>query len=831
MPELLRASTRTLALSIHGTETRDDVSPTAAAGAQGWVETRDLSGGPVELTTLGWTGNGVPSQHPRFFENTDYDFYLERLGGDEPVEIHHRDPRVLGRLHSRQRGKVHAGTVNFGSAVGLTTFVIREGSQAAFELTLKVFPSKLDFEDDREAMIEETQRELGAIALQWLGATYGFGAATRGTNTDLEWTLLLSHVIDDLEHGLQEVARHPRRGLTREPSLQPAHRVRRPDNAVRSAIHRAQGERMVGTLANGAPVPRVLPMNAATPTLDTPEHRWLAARVGLLRRRLAHVRSTEAARRARGATEAVATGTVLGELGKLAARVERLSALPPLRSADGPPIPGFNSLQLMTAAGYGQAYRACMTLDLALRIQDGVVQLAEKGMDRLYEYWAFLSIVRGVEAAVGGKADRRHLLGVEGAGLHVRPLEGRQTTVTVRSSRGAKVGISYNPEFDNPQLTLVDQQPDVLITYEQPGWPSQCLVVDAKYRLDSSTSHRKRVGAPGPPPDALNVLYRYRDAILERARDHDAPVMHTVIEAAAVYPYWPDQNDKFRESRLWASLERIGVGAIPLLPKREAWLGEWFSRTLGRGAWSLADRALAHRSAAAAQVQLQRLHELAIVGIVPRKNAPERLAWHRWQRLYFVPRRELQRVRFLKWLALYAPPATGERGRVEWVAPVLAVRSGHRADLRTPWAASHSADEPGLIFDLGEFLPLPRPVENVDGERPPTYRWSTYLALTQARNLSELSIETVHEWRLHQQLVAEGIDFVVGPGDKSRAPGDQDGHGAAVFSVEERAEVRHRPNRGFLIRWRDGREAEALGVDDVVARFRASSGNSGGGQA
>lgn len=154
------------------------------------------------------------SGQPMLFENTDYDFYLEALGGvPTAVELRHRDPRLLRRLHVRQGGRVHGGTVNFGSAVGLSTFTVLVGGQPEFELTVKVFPSKLDFESDREDMIEEIQRDLGALALQWLGATYGFGAATRGAPTDLEWTLLLRHAIGDLERGLREVARHPQRAL------------------------------------------------------------------------------------------------------------------------------------------------------------------------------------------------------------------------------------------------------------------------------------------------------------------------------------------------------------------------------------------------------------------------------------------------------------------------------------------------------------------------------------------------------------------------------------------------------------------------------------------
>ena len=427
MRELIRVSSERATLSIHGPESREDVSPLINKGGIGLVEARALRAGAVislasdeELERA--VGNC--SGPPMLFENTDYDIYLEAAGVANVVELTHRDPRLLRRLRVRQSGRVHSGTVNFGSSVGLSTFDVLVGGQPEFELTVKVFPTKLDFESDREDMIEEIQRDLGALALEWLGATYGFGAATRGDPTDLEWTLLLRHAIDDLERGLQEVARHPRRALVRESQHQPAHRVRRPDAAVRAALGRAGGQRVVGTLTNGLPVPQRLPVNAVASTLDTPEHRWFASRLSLILRRLADVRLAEAGRRSRWGGDPAGGASILKELGDLAVRADRLAALPPLAAAVGPPAPGFNSLQLMTAAGYGLAYRACMTLDLALRIQDGVVQLAEKGMDRLYEYWAFLRIVRCVERVVGVRADAHALLGVESGGLRIRLLEG-----------------------------------------------------------------------------------------------------------------------------------------------------------------------------------------------------------------------------------------------------------------------------------------------------------------------------------------------------------------------------------------------------------------------
>lgn len=819
MDLLFRIASDRAAVEFHGPRSREDVSAYGRA-APGCVVVEPLRAGALVEPTFS-VGGAADAGPPRLFENTDYDVSVVRLDGSGRVHLSHGDPLVLRRIRSvGPSGDAH-GTVNFGSAVGPSRFKVHTELGPEFEFTLKVFPTKLDFEDDRTRMIEEIQRALGAAAMRWAGPTHGWGDLTTSKSTGLERALIVQHAIPLLERGLAEVTRHPRRAIVRDPQPVLIHRVKRVDTSVLRDIRASRPGAQMEPLPMGARVPRSVHVRTSTPTVDTPEHRWFAQRLRLVAGMLARLREAEAQRANANGEVAERAKLADGDLGRLAARIDRLRRLEPLAAAGGPPPPGFASLQLMTAAGYGLAYYACMLLDLGLRIQNGVVQLAERGMDALYEYWVFLKVAAEVSEVAGGDPDLAPLFRVYAKGLAVGLAGGDASTIRVKDSAGTKVTITYQPKFDDPMLTLLGQEPDVLITHEERGWPEQWLVLDAKYRIDSSARHRERVGAPAPPAEALNVLYRYRDALLDGAGRAGGPATHVVVEAAAAYPHYPEPADDFQNSRLWASLERIGVGGIPLLPGRDAWLKEWLRRTLGRGAWSLAERALAHRSAEAAQAQLDRLHQAALVCVVPRETAPARIDWHRSALRFFLPRAALGPAKFVRWLALYAPAAEGQRGVVRWVAPVLHVEPGRRGDLATPWAATRDADELGLLFTLGEFRALERPIENPDGERPPTYRWSTYLALTHARTLGELSIETIDEWRLQQRLLAEGIDYVVERHTGAAPLGAAGGRGGALFTFDDRIRVWHIASRGFEMAWGDGRSAAALTVDGVVSRLRS----------
>ena len=179
-------------------------------------------------------------------------------------------------------------------------------------------------------------------------------------------------------------------------------------------------------------------------------------------------------------------------------------------------------------------------------------------------------------------------------------------------------------------------------------------------------------------------------------------------------------------------------------------------------------------------------------------------------------------MRLVRWVALYTPAVGKTGGRVAWIAPVQETRQARRSDLKTPWAPSRSPDEQVIVFELGELSQLPRPIENPSGLRMPPYRWATYLALSRARDISELAIETVPEWRLHQQLLAEGVPFSVRSGHRLHASSDEHGKGAAIFHMANDATIRHQPKRGYKIRWADGREVEALSVDDALTHFRSA---------
>lgn len=170
----------------------------------------------------------------------------------------------------------------------------------------------------------------------------------------------------------------------------------------------------------------------------------------------------------------------------------------------------------------------------------------------------------------------RELLAVEQHGLRVLLRRGREHAVIFKIPEGRRITLTYNPRFGGDPL-LVPQRPDILLEIHDPGRPPIRLVLDAKYRIDASPKYMRRYGSPGPPEDALNGLHRYRDAIVNPGSPFDSRGIpeRTVTQAIALFPDREAEPDAFRASRLWKSIGRIGVGAIPLLPGSTGYLEEW----------------------------------------------------------------------------------------------------------------------------------------------------------------------------------------------------------------------------------------------------------------
>ena len=740
---------------------------------------------------------------PRIYEQTDYRLYARAKAGTH-IAIAHRDPLITRDLSSEDGGRTVHGYINFGSQVGLSEFAIIVDGVPEFDIEIEVFPTKLDYATDYDQMLAEVQEILTGLALEYLRSTYQMGLSLRVPQpTHVEWLALLHHVASDLEQALNYIAHRPARSLTRKPVSVRAERIKRIDSAVRAAVQRGRGAGEVVLLSEGLRIHQRLEERRARPTLDTPEHRWIAAQLIRIRQRIGWLRRQE-----KEQVNNQRRSQIMSELDQLDARISRMCRLEPMVKAEGDPPAGFASLQLIGAPGYREAYRCCLVLSMGLRIEGGPVRLSVKDLSLLYEYWCYLALLRLVAEETGQPIPAKEFFKIRQQGLRVLLQKGSSKAIQFDTTGGRKITVAYNPQFKGEAI-LIPQQPDMLITFDDPQWPKLHLLLDAKYRIEASPEYQRRYLTPGPPEDALNVLHRYRDAILEHEgpKQPDEQPKRSIVQAAAAFPYRDVTAGAFQESLLWQSLERIGVGAVPLLPGNTEHLREWLRSALRRGGWTLSEKVIGHSA-------VERLHqwrraaaEPVLVGVLKGRYEAAHMEWIRASKQYYMPLLKTQRRQFVSsWLALYSPTVLRKPGAVTHRAMVKGVDVVKRSEIKTPWPAGHRGDEYVVLYHLGGVEELARPIENKHqngrGQRFSSHRWTSLLALERASVLEELLLETEPEWKLYEDLSACGLDFYLESGPVKLADPENPA-GRVWFVIDNGLRIRYAGASGFIVKQPD----------------------------
>ncbi|MDQ7041528.1 MAG: DUF2357 domain-containing protein [Rhodothermus sp.] len=503
--------------------------------------------------------------HPRapgLTEQTRYRLLLKSLD-DRPVALRHANPVLLRDLHALEDGRLWHGSVHFGTYAGRTTFIVWYDGRPYLRLELELFPTRLAYRSDYEAMLADLEVWTLEPALRFGSGIRQHGRTRAGLPDQTPgWIARLTAVIDTLEVAFQHILQRPLTDIQPQRGWQPLEAVRHPDAMLRRAVQTGSGQGPEVRLA-GRRIRRLHRALRPVVTTDTPEQQWLAWQLAHTLRQVQ--RLIERLSRPDAFAQARRKALV-----RLAARLEALlQRLPPATHQPLPPPP---TQRLLRAEGYRQAYRLFRLLRQRLSLPDGFLSFEVGQVHTLYEFWCYLTLVRLLSQATGRSFPLHRLFTLSDDGLQLRPIRGRRLDFPLPD--GSRIRLIYNPRWGARSL-LVPQQPDLLLSLFRPGQPPVHYVLDAKYRLDTSPGYVRRYGVPGPPMEALNDLHRYRDALSSYFTRRDSG---TVAQALALYPYRDGEAGCFAESRLARALSEDGVGALPLLPGATEYLEAWLQK-------------------------------------------------------------------------------------------------------------------------------------------------------------------------------------------------------------------------------------------------------------
>jgi predicted component of viral defense system (DUF524 family) len=290
---------------------------------------------------------------------------------------------------------------------------------------------------------------------------------------------------------------------------------------------------------------------------DTPENRFVAHLLRVLRQQLGHLERTFRCDAEEHAARAELARRLAEDCQRWARQATRMGRAPFLEDVGPMTVFPAASQVLRRRGGYRQLRDAYLQLLLGPRVAwEGLeeqLRVPSRKVWQLYEYWCFFALADALARVTGARPDWRDIVATEEDVWNVRLRRGRKSKVRIGPAK-----LWYNRGFRRPNTYSLPLRPDY--TVEAAG---RCWLFDAKYRLRWEEI-----------ADAMAEEAEDREATFKRA---DLFKMHTYRDAIrgaeAVFILYP--GDEFRafgvDGHHYASAATLppgfaGVGAIPLRP-------------------------------------------------------------------------------------------------------------------------------------------------------------------------------------------------------------------------------------------------------------------------
>jgi predicted component of viral defense system (DUF524 family) len=520
---------------------------------------------PEKRDIVPWQpGDACP---PLFYETQSYELVVE-MEPDTPLTFYH-DNVSLREAVLPKGSRLLSGLLNFQNEVGYTELELRQYGVPVFRLQFEIFPSKMDYKKDYQAILHEVNSQIYNLSFDFLRKTYHLTGLKETRHQSLtEFFAILQHVFQQLVQTVERMQSAPH------------HRLRMENRLVEAARVKKAGRENVTFLAKRPhllveDVPKGLlrigdMAYTLTHVLETRRHvdydtsenrfvRWVLVRVQQKLRSLKQLLVKK---------ERQSDPVLLNKLSRMQAELQRLLKLDYLQVGDMRQMT--ISLVLQMAPGYREVYRYYLILMKGLSIQSDLFRLSMKDLAQLYEYWCFLKIHELLSRKY--QLVRQDVVKVNRGGLFVTLDRTKNARMVYRNPRNDEIfTLYYNALPDGDRSETVTQRPDNVLTLKkQESAVEYKYVFDAKYRINPAyegTLYREQYHTPGPLEEDINTMHRYRDAIVYSSSvdGHTRKELErTMFGAYVLFPY--SNEEEYRGHSFYRSIELVNVGAFPFLP-------------------------------------------------------------------------------------------------------------------------------------------------------------------------------------------------------------------------------------------------------------------------
>lgn len=563
-------------------------------------------------------GNEWNDLWPVFFETCIYQFRIlfHKIDKDSIPEIRHVRKDIEQSFFydeeiSKGSDKSLTGEIDFINEPGLFKLdfsYLKNGIQKESYITFDVVSPKLDTKNDYKTLLREVNEEYENVIYRYLSLT--IQQFSRGKiNTDTTWMSAFQGIVSDYLKNINRIIHNPHSQIEHFRTSRKADQIKFWTLAMEEEYKEKEKE--------GKHEEHYFEYDESKSTHDTMENRFVKYTLTHIGKRLTSVINTVLRSNSEDLSE---NHRLMWEGYK--DTIASLLKNPFFRTVGKFEGLHKESLVLQSRMGYQQVYKDWLKLKRGIDLYNGAANIGTLQIWEIYELWCFIRMKRLVADVLGidykNPLHEKLISEPEGSLLnpftdsklgHVVEYEYPKPNATdspdrkrqLLSHEGNKVILHYQHTFNRKSgnnkyepgisTATTEQRPDIVLNItRKSGEIYLTYLYDAKYRVINDKKLDKDFeeldveeqgsleGGDYPPPDSINQMHRYRDAIYY-SKDGDFYKNKEIIGGYILFPGRGDDRN-IRKRYYSESINSVNIGAFPLLPNSDSLLKEHLEEIL-----------------------------------------------------------------------------------------------------------------------------------------------------------------------------------------------------------------------------------------------------------
>jgi len=674
---------------------------------------------------------------PIFFENGVYQLVVWSKTGQE-LTFYHEHPLLRQAVSAMEFGSqsVLMGNLQFQNEVGFTTFQILQENIKLLEVTLEIFPSKLDYKNDYKKLLEEVNDEIYNLAYHFIRKTYlGASVKLEGNPSRAEFYRLISKHFRQFTQAIARIEHQPHHTLQKTYEKARGDQLNKIDSTSRAYLRKRSNlfvEVEKGSMINSKNLMPHEGLKAKKElTYDTLENRYVKWMMERLIHKLNDLLET---------VQKMNKFMVEPDpdlMGKISKMITQLQAKMKNHfwSRIGKLDRSVMSLVLQMAPGYRDAFQIFLTVSKGLALQGKLYQMSVKDVATLYEYWTFLKLGQ----ILGRKYTlvSQDIIQVNREGLFVN-LEANRMAKRVFKHPLTNEEIVLTYQKYEGKLPTIPQKPDTMLSIEKKGKDYTFnYIFDAKYRIDyaqEGSYYKNRYKTPGPMEDDINTMHRYRDSIVA---ENNGPYERTAFGAYVLFP-WFDEHS-YQNHHFYESINKVNIGGLPFLPNATTLVEQFVERLINKSPEEIKKEGILPRGTL--EEWKSSLEEMVLVGLV--SNGEEYLHFIK-EGYYSIPVNKLKKGwQDAKYVALYVKSGIEQQvNGIKFYGKIEEVKTDIFDGVNC------------ICFHVSNWITLKNMIKPV-GYGISSYMLTTLQSLSESTELPELFMKSTEEmilWRMLRRV-------------------------------------------------------------------------------